>query len=391
MMPRMPERSIEADVAVIGGGAAGIAAAITASRSGARVVILDRYRRIGGTVARAGVDTICGLYAYDPDAPPRYLDNGGFASEFARRLIREYDLKPTLAGAVYVLPCPPEYFVALAEKMMADTNVELILNCAVESLEREGRVIKSLRANRGAETIELRAASFVDASGDAIIAALAGEQVRDLSASQAAGYIVRVDGVVDNGALAAMHIVARACREGRIDPKAACVSIAPWSAPGSMTLKFTVPADATIGRACENARQVLECLRAEPGWQSAKIIWMADEIGTRTGCTIIGRNTLTRSDVISAAKFPNASARGAWPIEIWTPGNARPHLEFPPRNDDYEIPAECLRAAGADNLFAAGRCISADAEALASARVIATAMDTGRAAAKLAMVNAKSC
>lgn len=382
---RISSRRVEADVAVIGGGPAGMAAAIAAARSGARVALIERGRRLGGLVASAGVDTICGLYRFNPAEPPRFLNENGFAREFAERLSRENDLKPFLAGTLYVLPCPPECFMKLADTMIEEADVGLFLNASAVSIEREGRVIAALYAQHGTETIEIRAKSFVDASGRAIVAALFGERVRDLAASQAAGYLIRIDGAPHNSALAAMRIVARAAEAGRLSAEAACVSIAPWSAPCSLALKFTLAAETTLDRAQENARLLLERLRIEPEWRSAKIGWLSDEIGARGGGAIVGRATLTRSDVLRAAKFPNAAARGAWPIEIWTPGNPRPLLEFPPENDHYQIPADCLLPVAVDNLVAAGRCISADAGAMASARVIATALETGWKAGKMAL------
>ena len=70
------------DVAVVGGGGAGIAAAIAAAGRGARCILLDREATLGGNISQAFVHTVCGLYFADEPAP-RFA-NPGFPQRFAR-------------------------------------------------------------------------------------------------------------------------------------------------------------------------------------------------------------------------------------------------------------------------------------------------------------------
>ena len=104
---------------------------------------------------------------------------------------------------------------------------------------------------------------------------------------------------------------------------------------------------------------------------------------------ILGQYLLTGADVLAARKFPDAVARCAWPIEQWgTDGIARfRHL---PQGTHYEIPARSLRAARIENLFMAGKTISADVDAIASARVMGCCLATGAAAANLAVAHLES-
>jgi hypothetical protein len=103
----------------------------------------------------------------------------------------------------------------------------------------------------------------------------------------------------------------------------------------------------------------------------------------RTGRMIIGKYSLTGDDVLSARKFPDAVARCAWPIEQWNP-EGKVLLRYLPQHAHYEIPTGCLRAASVQNLFMAGKTISADVDAIASARVMGCCLATGAAAGKLA-------
>ena len=73
------------DVVVVGGGAAGLAAAVTAARSGARTALVERYGFLGGMATAGMVSTICGLYQTSPSGPPEPL-NAGVGEDFARRL-----------------------------------------------------------------------------------------------------------------------------------------------------------------------------------------------------------------------------------------------------------------------------------------------------------------
>ena len=98
---------------------------------------------------------------------------------------------------------------------------------------------------------------------------------------------------------------------------------------------------------------------------------------------IVGQYVLTGDDVLMGRKFPDAVARCAWPIEQWNAsGVAR--FKYLPAGTHYEIPARALRAALVENLFMAGKTISADVDAIASARVMGCCLATGAAAGVLA-------
>jgi hypothetical protein len=97
---------------------------------------------------------------------------------------------------------------------------------------------------------------------------------------------------------------------------------------------------------------------------------------------IVGRYVLTGDDVLAARKFPDAVAHGAWPVEQWSAdGTAR--FRYLADGEHYEIPARSLQAAKTENLFMAGKTISADVDAIASARVMGCCLATGAAAGNL--------
>ena len=114
---------------------------------------------------------------------------------------------------------------------------------------------------------------------------------------------------------------------------------------------------------------------------------MASQLGIRSGRRIRGRATLADREVLDARKSPQGIARGCWPMERWGNG-PRPEMTFFNERDYYEIPLDCLRPAELDNMLAAGRCFSASAGAMSSARVIGTALATGWAAGTTAAFQA---
>jgi hypothetical protein len=88
--------------------------------------------------------------------------------------------------------------------------------------------------------------------------------------------------------------------------------------------------------------------------------------------------------VSEARKFADAVCRCAWPIEFWDP-QCGVKLHYLPDNDFYEIPLRCLKVGGIANLWAAGKCLSADRQAQASARIAGTCWAMGEAVGRAAV------
>jgi hypothetical protein len=246
---------------------------------------------------------------------------------------------------------------------------------------------------------------LVDGTGEATVVHLAGGSCEH-DGNQAAALVFAIPGVDsklnERGArLAVLRDIARAASDGRLPPEACgCVSFLPQPLRhGAVGFKLPIPRRPTDP---ENALTQLECdgreladrlarflIRESPYFSGAGLPDSAAQIGVRIGRRVTGTAVLTREDVLTCRHHDGGVARGCWPIEIWAEGAARPRLDLPPEGGYYDIPDGCLTPEGLDNVCVAGRCLSATPEALASARVLATAFSTGRAAGILAACQAR--
>jgi len=106
----MDQRSLSYDVVVVGGGAAGLAAAVASAQAGARTVLVERYGFLGGMATAGMVSTICGLYHTSSSGPPEPL-NAGFAETVAQKLAAMPGCSaPVRRGRTHVLPYTPFAF-----------------------------------------------------------------------------------------------------------------------------------------------------------------------------------------------------------------------------------------------------------------------------------------
>jgi len=383
------------DVLVVGGGPAGIAAAVAAARNGAGTILLEQYGFLGGLATAGMVGTICGLYHRTEDSQPRFLC-GGFAREWARNLAQSSASEPVLMPAgLYVLPYNVWAFQILADRFCREMpGLELILHATAVSLKVHQRRVEQLRVLSSGKEMTFQPNCIIDCSGDATIPYLAGCSVGE-STSQAAGVLFTmapVDGSLHTteGRVSALRQIAQGAAKGRLNP--ACgqvcfVQTPPFAAHASLKLSLVDSSNdpySGMTRLEVKARELIDDLSRflvseVPAFKSSQLTRVAAQVGVRVGRRIKGRSVLSETDVLECKKFDDGVACGAWPIEEWDI-QGRPRLTCLPVGRYYEIPLGCLVADELDNVFAAGRCISACEKALCSARVIGTAMATGYAA-----------
>ena len=391
-----------ADIAVVGGGSAGIAAAVSAARTGARVVFIDRNGLLGGQASGAMVHSICGLYLLREDATrPLQPANHGFPMEFARELLAMGGARgPVRMGRLDVLLHEPTAIAILAEKLCAKLpGMEVLLHTEILAVEPDGDRIL-LRLNSQGRNKELIAGAVVDASGDAEVAALVGAACAQSTRIQRPAYIVKLAGVdpkilTADGRIHIAQVLSAAVADTTLPPSALGITFRmgvtdedTWATTDLAAEGFD-PLDSQCLSAmeCEGrdiTSRILHFLRTSlPEFRRAAIAAFPGRVGVRESRRILGQYELTAEDVCTGAAFPDSVARSAWPIELRETSHG-PKFRFPQNNRPCEIPLRSLRFRDNDRFFMAGRCISCSHEAQAAIRVLGTCLATGEAAGKAA-------
>jgi hypothetical protein len=401
----------EYDVLVAGGGSAGLAAAVTAARGGARTLLVEQSGVLGGQAPLALVHSICGLFHLADDGPPRFA-NGGFAEEFATRLLACGGAHgPVRMGRVWVLLTQPASVAALAAEIARETRgLEVRLHTGIDALLRRDTGLWPVGGDRASEGAvehphrpEAGVTTFVDATGDAAFATALGAPCEQESPDrlQRPAYIFGLSGVSpdaldDESRLRLGRAIVVAVREGALPASALGATVRPTAplADTYVTIDLSAtdsydPTDADCiasltaeGRTLSH--QLADFLREKVrGFENCRISQEGARIGIRESRRIVGQYRVEADDLARGATFPDAVAVAAWPIEL-RETHRGPRLRYPSDGRPCEIPLRALRFRDHPHCFMAGRCLSASHEAQASLRVIGTSLATGEAAGRAA-------
>jgi len=403
-----PPWRIDTDVLVVGGGAAGVAAAYTAAGQGLKVLVLERYGFCGGGAVAGMSGTICGLYMAHDDrqrAPERLVY--GFVDDFIAAMDARNGLTgPVRYGETFTRVHNPHVWRESAEGLLASQGVQVLYHCLVTDVLLDGgERIAGVVAYTKQGKLEVRAKVAIDASGDAELAAMAGLETR-----------VGLDGHVQNPTMIFRLSGVDVARfleeygEDAIMPDRVTQMIISSNAAGNYKLPrakvFLFPTPRTGELICnctrivgndgrelnpliardfseaeyEGRKQVREYERFFRdhlvGCEQAYLNDTGVQVGIRQTRQAVGLQTLTNDDVVSGTKRRDGIARSAWPIELHSGEKPRLSWLF---DDYYEIPYECFVPARGESLLFAGRCLSAEHEAMASARVTAQCFSYGHA------------
>jgi hypothetical protein len=384
-------RPPSAEVVVVGAGAAGMAAAIAAARKGADVLLVDGQPGSGGTVVHGLIHTLGGLY----DSEGGHL-NPGLPRELTERLLKaDRNARPRRIGKLWTLSVEPGIYGTVTADWLAEAGVRVAYGTPVGRAWAAGGRVEALGLldPAGGET-RVACGAVVDCSGSAEAVRLADPaRVVDEEDRAAAGLIFRVghvepDALVFPRNIEILRSLQRAAEQGALPEICAKAWVDAGVKAGEAYVKLFVPMGAQWREPAEFARMEAmarswrDAVRAHlgtlPGFGTATLELTGD-IGIRDGGRIVGDALLTVDDVRGARRFPDAACRCNWPIEYWHPQSGV-QLEYLPAGGYYEIPLGALRVRGYANLWAAGKCLSAEPRARASARVVGCCWGMGEAA-----------
>jgi hypothetical protein len=382
-------------VVVVGAGAAGLAAAISVAQLGVKVALLEQGSNVGGIVAHGLIHTIGGLY----DSKGQYI-NQGLPVELARRLsIASSHTQPRKMGRVWVLnACPNIYLKVVRDWISEESNLTLFLETTDIRAIVQGKRVSSVEFSREGQKFVLHPIALIDCTGDAsVIGSLGSRHVIDDGHGALAGMIFRMRGVPVSALAFPKNVIVQrriqsAVSDGFLPTECAGVWIDQGVFDDEVYLKWSVAVERTGADGVSESGVELKIVEAMnklvlflfrfPAFAKAEVV-QTGRLCSRGGSRIKGEYQLSVADVRGLREFPDAACRCSWPIEYWNPAKGV-QMEYLDSDGSYEIPLRSFKAADFENLWAAGKCFSADYLAQASARVSGCCWAMGQAVGRAA-------
>jgi ribulose 1,5-bisphosphate synthetase/thiazole synthase len=368
----------DVDVLVCGGGSAGVAAAVSAARCGARVLLLERYGYLGGLATGGLVITV----------PP--LDNGinvEIRDELQRadayRKGKNLGDDPAVDGLIAV---DPELLKQHMMTMLLDAGVDVLLHTyIVQTLTDEGTVTGVLVENKGGRSAVL-AKVVVDVTGDGDVAASAGAAFVMEERPLPVTLMANLGGVDRDKAIEHLgnwgnlrRLIEEAVKSGDLDFELEIHS--KYFAPGVFAADLCHPGEVNLWPGSmfgvngldprhltgaeivtrSHALRLVEFLTREvPGFERAWLEYTANQIGVRETRRIVGGCSPSLREALS--------------------GSCADVVAKPYARRRMRIPYGALVPSEVDGLLVAGRCMSAEQDAMVQLRLIPVCLATGQAA-----------
>ena len=389
-----------ADVVVVGGGVAGVAASLQSARAGARTVLVEQGFQVGGTMTSGGVNFPGLFHAWGNQV----IDGCAYAlvtNCVALAGGRLPDFRKPVGKAHYnhQIRINIPLYVALAEESLRAAGVKILYHTSPIALESLGPKGWRLQLAGLSESWSLEAAQIVDCTGNAAVAALAGfERVRS-DERQPGSFVYTLDlgcDVRDLDEKALNEAYAQALRDGRLQPKDARWGIMPLLRAKGGTANYVVEADnSTVAARTEtNLRgrssmlRIFRFIKSQKGLEKATLVSMSPEVGVRETYRIKGEYTITGDDYVSGRTYPDALCHAFYPVDLHRKedGVHPQHLQAP---CVPTVPLRALVPAGSRNLLVAGRAVSSDRAANSGLRVEAACMAMGQVAGEAAAMAAQ--
>ena len=401
----LERKTLTADLCVVGGGMAGICAAIAAARGGASVVLMQERPVLGGNASSEIRMWVCGAHGENNRET-------GIIEEIALENLRRNPTKN-----FYI------WDTVLYDFVLREKNITLLLNCAcMDAAVEEGnfadgrdRRITSVTGYQMTTQrfIEVKATHYADCSGDSILAPLTGALYREGREGKndfgEPTYVESPD---------KLHMGMSCLIQGRETDRPVAFTPPPFSL--KLTDEDFRHRSPRMHSSYENfwylelggnrdaigdTEEVAKELRALAmgTWDYVKNSghydtgnWELEFLGflpgKRESRRMVGEYTITANDLLDHTDFPDTVAYGGWPIDDHYPDGfyhqGRPNTNILPERP-YSVPYRALYSKNVENLFFAGRNISMTHFAMSSMRVMATCALLGQAVGTAAALAAR--
>ncbi|SHJ74237.1 FAD dependent oxidoreductase [Clostridium amylolyticum] len=419
--------TLNCDIVVVGGGPSGIMAAKAAAEDKAKVILIEREGYLGGCATKSLVVPLMTFHAGEKQIIK------GYAEELIQRICQEggaigHVKDPLGVGATFT-PVDTEVYKYAAQEFLLESGVEILYHCELLGCDLNEDRIENITVNTRSGAYNIKAKSFIDATGEGQLAYLSGNEMKlgrekdgkcqpmsmmfkvgnvdiekvieyvdnnkeefvldsmitslkEVKRIGIAGFFSKVKEAAENKDFTVSRdrvLFFELCDRGEIAVNISRVI-------DKIAVKRFELSEATI----EGRRQVFEIFnfmrKYLPGFENAKLIQSGDEIGVRESRRIKGVYELTEYDIVSGRKFEDTIALGSWPIDIHDPEGKNIDIKEMKMGDYYGIPYRCLLVEKTKNLIVTGRAISCTHEAFASIRVSPICMALGQAAGTAAQL-----
>lgn len=409
------------DLIIAGGGTSGCAAAYNAGKLGLKTLLVEKNIHLGGLITSGLV------------IPAMSSSKNQINTDFFDSLICE--LK-NLGGQVTYLGNAgwfnPELCKIALDKLMAKSNVEVLFDTVVSDITKSDKLINSITITSNMLSECIVANYVVDATGNCEICELANCNFLEKNERKFQPVSLRFEMGGINLELFSKwlldfdkdrSVTTSVVVDGQIHLSTACTDSGNWAlkplfedavAKNVLNLEdakyfqiFTIPGkpddiafncpriyfepeidpldNVSISKALQKGREAIVrisnfCREYFPGFEKSYISNIADTLGVRVSRRIKGKYIYTENDLKSGRKFDNPVLVGNYPIDVHSSKQGESVLEH--TNQDYYLPIESLMSADYDNLFVAGRCLSADFYAQAALRIQPSCFSMGEGVAK---------
>lgn len=384
------------ELIVVGGGFAGITAALSAAKQGVDVLLVEKYNCLGGAAVSALVNPFMPFWTRIPESNEKKFLCGGMFLEIVNEM---GSMLGKEGGKEDQMWFDEEILKLVLNRMTLKYGVKLLFNTIVTAADVENGKIVSLKAMGKSAPITLYADHFIDATGDAELSMLAGCKYQlgreSDNLCQPMTLCFRMGGVdkqkfykkrakIDS-------IYAEFKKKGLIkNPREDVLlfdnyndGVLHFNTTRIVKLSPIDPFDVTQAE-IEAREQVFEIHKFFKdnieGFENSRVLSTALQIGIRESRKVEGEYKLTVEDLKSLARFEDAISVANYDIDIHNPEGAGTSHYYFGKGQWYEIPYRCLLPKGMDNLLVAGRCISSTHEAQASYRIMPFCAELGQAA-----------
>lgn len=420
--PRRAQVAAVTEVLVVGGGPAGLGAALGAAAAGADVILAERYGFVGGNATAALVMPLMSFHTQhtkpekEGSVTLMPTDHGrgesviaGALKLFLERLVKAGGaITPSLKTG-YTVPFDPEIFKWIGLEMLDEAGVHFLFHAlASDVLIKDGQVRGVIFETKSGPVV-IHAKTVIDCTGDGDVAARSGASYETgrkddrlvqpmtlmfrMVEFERAAFEAYVKAHPDQwrGVHGLWDLIKKAAAAGELElmredllffgtPHEREISV------NSTRVTRVLGTDVwdlsyAEWQSRKQMRQIAAFFRRYvPGFEKAYAAQSGVQIGVRETRRILGDYQLTADDILQARKFPDVIARSSYPLDIHNPEGTGTRLQRLPPGESYDIPMRCLMPQGLDGLLVAGRCISGTHEAHSSYRVMPVAMALGQAA-----------